>query len=309
MTNFVTYENELSKINAAAQSTPSDFVRETEEAFQRNLRGIAEAIQKQDGRRLVMLFGPSSSGKTTASQLLREAFLKIGIPATMISLDDFYRGEKQAPLLPNGQHDYESVEALNIRELQTCLSALIEHHSCDMPLFNFEVRRPFSHRRHVELAENGIAIVEGIHALNPVITSHLPADRICTIYISVKQGIRSAQGELFSANDMRLVRRIVRDCNFRGTDADRTLSMWPSVMEGERKYIKPFRETADFTVNSLHLYEPCVLKNKAIEFLSRVPQESGAYAPAQNMLRTLSLFEAIPAELVPGNSILREFIG
>lgn len=309
MTNFVKYENELNRINSAAHSSPEAFIADTEEAFHRNLRSIVSEIAKKNGCRMIMLFGPSSSGKTTTSHLLQNAFQKCGVGSTILSLDDFYRGEKQAPLLPNGQHDYESVEALNIPEVQACLSGLIENNFCDMPLFDFAVRRPSPDRRHVELAENGIAIVEGIHALNPVITDCLPAKRICTAYISVKQGVRSAGEELFSANDMRLVRRIVRDYYFRGTSAERTLSMWPSVMEGERKYIKPFRSEADYTINSLHLYETCVLKDKAADILACVPKESGQYAAAQKMAQTLSLFEPINSELVPKNSILREFIG
>lgn len=309
MTNFVKYENELASINAAAHTSPETFVARTEEAFHRNLRSVAEDIAAwKNGCRLIMLFGPSSSGKTTTSHLLQTAFQNIGIGSTIISLDDFYRGESQAPVLLNGQHDYEAVEALNVPELQSCLSDLIRTNRCDMPLFNFEVRQPFPHRRHVELAENEIAIVEGIHALNPVITEKLPLEKIRTIYISVKQGICSGGEELFSANDMRLVRRIVRDYYYRGTTAERTLFMWPSVMEGERKYIKPFRSEANYTINSLHLYETCVLKEKAARILEGVPKTSPQYAAAQRMADTLSLFEPINSGLVPQNSVLREFI-
>lgn len=178
-----------------------------------------------------------------------------------------------------------------------------------MPLFNFEVHQPFSYKKHVELKENEVAIVEGIHALNPVITDKLPAQGVKKIYISVKQGILNGDCELFDANDMRLVRRIVRDFNFRGTNAERTLTMWPSVMDGERKYIKPYRGEVDYTINSLHLYETCVLKEKAIKILEAVPSSSEQYTAAQNMVNVLSQFASIDDALVPHNSILREFIG
>ncbi len=310
MTDFVEYQNELSWINAAANTSPEAFVTSTEEAYHKNIRDIAKSISEtQDCCKLVMLFGPSSSGKTTTSHLLESAFREIGIGSTIISLDDFYRGESQAPLLPNGQHDYESVNALNVPEIESCLLSLINDNRCDMPVFNFEIRMPYPHRRQVVLKEHDIAIVEGIHALNPVITEKLPANGVSKIYISVKQGIHDGENELFTANGMRLVRRIVRDYNFRGTTPERTLAMWPAVMEGERKYIKPYRNEVDYTINSLHLYETCVLKMQAISILETVQKDSEQYGLAQRLIQSLQKFEPIRYEFVPKISILREFIG
>jgi uridine kinase len=310
MINFVEYPNELSRINAAAVSTPEAFVAETEEAYHQNILDIAKNIKEGDsGCKLVMLFGPSSSGKTTTSHLLKSAFQEIGIGSTIISLDDFYLGECQAPLLPNGQHDYECVDALNVPEIKNCLFNLVETNHCDMPVFNFEIHMPYPHKRHVSLEEHDIAIVEGIHALNPIVISQLPADKVKKIYISVKQGINNGEDELFDANDMRLVRRIVRDYNFRGTKPERTLGMWPMVMEGERKYIKPYRSEVDYTINSLLLYETCVLKNQAIPLLQSVSQESDQFDLANKLITSLNEFEPINSSIVPGKSIIREFIG
>jgi uridine kinase len=309
MTNFVEYPNELTRINNAALTAPEAFVTKTEEAYSQNILNIAKDIAKGNNCKLVMLFGPSSSGKTTTSHLLENAFQQIGIGSTIISLDDFYRGEHQAPLLPNGQHDYECVDALNVPEIKSCLFNLIETNHCDMPVFNFEIHMPYPHKRHVSLKEHDIAIVEGIHALNPVVINQLPPERVKKIYISVKQGIHHDKKELFGANDMRLVRRIVRDFNFRGTKPERTLSMWPSVMDGERKYIKPYRNEVDYTINSLHLYETCVLKNQAIPLLKSVPKESKQYDLAQSLVNSLKEFEPIDSEFVPKKSIIREFIG
>lgn len=309
MTNFVEYRNELSRINAAATTAPEAFVTKTEEAYHQNLRDIAKSIAETENRKLVMLFGPSSSGKTTTSHLLEAVFHEMGVGSTIISLDDFYRGEYQAPLLPSGQHDYESVQALNIEEIEKCLLDLIQTNRCDMPVFNFAIHMPYPHRRQVVLQEHDIAIVEGIHALNPVITEKLPSQGVHKIYISVKQGILDGRKELFTANDMRLVRRIVRDYNFRGTNPERTLHMWPLVMEGERKYIKPYRSKVDYTINSLHLYETCVLKTQAVSILQAVSEKSEQYGPAQKLIRSLNEFEPISGDLVPKKSILREFIG
>lgn len=309
MKKYVKYRNELKRINEAASTRPESFVADTEAAFHRNLRELAEEIAAPQDCRILMMFGPSSSGKTTASHLFQSVFREIGIGSTIISLDDFYRGEQQAPLLPNGQHDYESVEALNVEEIEKCLLGLIETRECDMPQFNFEVRMPYPHRRHVALGEHDIAIVEGIHALNPLVTKRLPPKGVRKIYISVKQGILDGETELFTAHGIRLVRRIVRDYRFRGTRPERTLAMWSMVMEGERKYIWPYRGGVDYTVNSLHLYEPCVLRNQAIPILRQVSEQSAEFPRARELIRGLDRFVSIGDGKVPGNSLLREFIG
>lgn len=310
MVNFVEYQNELHLINAAASDQPEAFVNRTEEAYHENIRSIAENIISQKKNcRLVMLSGPSSSGKTTTANLLKNAFQKAGVGATIISLDDFYRGERQAPLLANGQHDYESVDALDVPEVERCLLDLIKTNHCNMPVFNFEIHMPYPHKRLVSLGEHDIAIVEGIHALNPVFIDQLPQKGVCKIYISVKQGIHDGKTELFGANEMRLVRRIVRDYNFRGAKPERTLEMWPNVMDGERKYIKPYRCDADYTINSLHAYETCVLVNQAIPILKEVPKDCEDYPISKKLIENLEKFTPINSEFVPKNSIIREFIG
>lgn len=310
MTAFVEYQNELSQINAAASSQPEAFVTQTEGAYHRNIKDIVKSIveQKKDCK-LVMLSGPSSSGKTTTANLLKNAFQEVGVNSTIISLDDFYRGERQAPLLPNGQHDYECVDALDVPDIENCLMSLIEKNQCDMPVFNFEIHMPYPHRRQILLNSQDIAIVEGIHALNPVFIDKLPMRGVCKIYISVKQGIWEGASELFTANGMRLVRRIVRDYNFRGAKPLRTLEMWPSVMDGENRYIKPYRAGVDFTINSLHAYETCVLINQALPLLESVPAGSEQYALTKRLISSLEKFVPISADIVPENSIIREFIG
>lgn len=307
---FVSYRNSLRQINRAAKEDPQAFVKQTESEFHGSLRKIAERIASEEPIcRLVMLAGPSASGKTTTAHLLVDALRETGTGADIISLDDFYRGEHQAPLLPDGRHDYESLEALNVPELRQCLSELVKSGRCNMPVFDFSIRLPYPHRRQVILEDRGIAVVEGIHALNPVLIGELPSSQIKRIYVSVKQGILNGKEEIFTPNDMRLVRRIVRDRNFRGTQPSTTLGMWNNVMDGERKYIKPFRTDADFTINSFHAYGPCVLKNQAADLLHTVPEEDPCYGTARMLLAGLDQFESIAPDLVPRNSILREFIG
>jgi uridine kinase len=309
-TDFVEYQNSVQQINRAVRESPGAFVMEGEKAYHDNLKRIADSLSQEEPLcRLVMLAGPSASGKTTTAHLLAETLRERGTGAEIISLDDFYRGEHQAPLLPDGSHDYESVEALNVPEVLQCLGDLIESGRCNMPVFDFAIRLPYPHRRQVVLEDREIAIVEGIHALNPRLISGLPVEHIRRIYISVKQGIRDENGELLGPNDMRLVRRIVRDRNFRGTPPWTTLGMWRNVMNGEYKYIKPFRSTADYTINSFHAHGPCVLKDQAVALLHTVPESDPEWETARTLLSALERFEPVDPGLVPKNSILREFIG
>ncbi|MVB10350.1 Uridine kinase [Caprobacter fermentans] len=309
-TDFIEYQNSVLQINQAVRHDPSAFVAAAEKAYQDSLIKIADSLVNEDPPcRLVMLAGPSASGKTTTAHRLAEILREKGTGAEIISLDDFYRGEHQAPVLPDGSHDYESVEALNVPEIMQCLGELITNGRCNMPVFDFSIHLPYPHRRQVVLENREIAIVEGIHALNPVLLGGLPSEHIRRIYISVKQGIRDDGGELLGPNEMRLVRRIVRDRNFRNAPPWMTLGMWDNVMNGERKYIKPFRASADYTINSYHAHEPCVLKDQAVALLHTVPGEDPGCQTAQTLLNALERFEPVDSCLVPKDSILREFIG
>lgn len=306
--NFVKYANDLRQINRAALEGPAAFVMRTEEAYYKDIGRVAAGLVRGKAR-LVMLAGPTSSGKTTTARLLAGELEKLGMDCALISLDDFYRGEHLAPLLPSGERNYESIDALDVSAIQSCLSQLLETSRCEMPVFDFETHVPFPHTRTVTLHKNGIAIAEGIHALNPVLISRIPALGVKRIYISVKQGILDGKNTLLGPNDMRLVRRLVRDHGFRKTGPEQTLSMWGTVMAGERNYIKPFRGLADFTVNSFHVYEPCVLRDPAARLLHTVPEESGCFGTARELLSVLERFRPIDGALVPQDSILREFIG
>ncbi len=309
-TAFVTYRNSVRDINRAAREDPAAFVAETEAAYQRSLDVIARRIASQDPMcKLVMIAGPSSSGKTTTSHRLLASLQKFGVESVIISLDNFYFDEQNAPLLPDGTRDYESLAAIDLDDIRRCLLGLVRNNRCDMPLFDFEKHRPCPDRRRVELHGREVAVVEGIHALNPALTSHLPKLRAHRIYISVKQGVEDEGRQIFGPNDIRLIRRLVRDRNFRGTGPEQTLRMWGNVMNGERRYIKPFRPFADSTINSFHAYELCVLKRQALELLHTVPEQSVDFACAQKLMQGLGRVESIDPGLVPGNSIIREFIG
>lgn len=307
---YIKYINHLEQINDGAVNCPERMIGEVEDSYHEHLHSIARNIrERHENVRIVMLAGPSSSGKTTTARLLCRYLSEFGGKAHIISLDDFYRGRGLAPVLPNGNYDYESVEALNVERVIDCLKAVTSAGSFSMPRYNFSLGRPEETERQYVIGPGDVVIVEGIHGLNPVFTRGLPAESCVKLYVSVKQQIKDANGEVISPMDLRLVRRIVRDIQFRSTTAEHTISMWPEVVEGEDKYIRPYRISADYTVNSIHIYEPCVLRTVAIPLLREIAADSPNYRKARDLESRLMRFEPVSAALVPENSMLREFLG
>ena len=269
---YVKYINHLEQINDAAVSDPARMIDEVEDAYHDHLENIARNITSHhQGVRVVMLSGPSSSGKTTTAHLLRDYLTQYGAKSYIVSLDDFYRGVGLAPRLPDGEYNYESVEALDVEAIKQCLLDIITTGRFSVPSYNFALGRPTGQPRPYQLGEGDIVIVEGM--------------------------------------DLRLVRRIVRDVQFRDTTPERTLSMWDQVVEGEDRYIRPYRLSADYTVNSIHIYEPCVMRTVAIPLLRAIAEDSPYYRKARDLEARLMRFEPISASLVPENSMLREFLG
>lgn len=307
---YLKYISHLEQINDAALRDPARMIAEVEASYTENLQNIARHIvTNHRSAHIVMLAGPSSSGKTTTAHLLRDHLRFFNVHAEIISLDDFYLGSDKAPLLPSGEQDFESVDALDTAAVRDCLTAIARGESYDVPRFDFTRGQPFEEKVPLNLGKDGIVIVEGIHALNPLFTAHLSEESAVRLYVSVKQMIKDANGEVISPMDLRLVRRIVRDMQFRSTPVERTLSMWPNVVAGEDKYIRPYRMTADYTVNSIHVYEPCVLRAMAIPVLRSVAPDNPHYRKARDLEARLMRFEPVDADLVPACSMLREFIG
>ncbi|WP_322182085.1 uridine kinase family protein [Neglectibacter caecimuris] len=307
---YMKYINHLEQINEGAVTCPQKMINEVEDAYHEHLKNIARNIREQHRQvRVVMLAGPSSSGKTTTAHLLRAYLSEFGGKAHIISLDDFYLGSGLAPILPNGKYDYESVEALNVEKIRACLKAVTSTGRFSVPRYNFTLGRPEAEERQYEISPTDVVIVEGIHGLNPIFTGELSPEVCVKLYVSVKQQIKDANGEVISPMDLRLVRRIVRDIQFRSTTAEHTISMWPEVVSGEDKYIRPYRISADYTVNSIHIYEPCVLRTVAIPLLREIAADSPYYRKARDLESRLMRFEPVDAALVPKASMLREFLG
>ncbi|WOC31407.1 MULTISPECIES: uridine kinase family protein [Caproicibacterium] len=308
-TEFVRFPNDLQEMNRMAQVQPAKMVSRADQRFHNSIHEIAKKALRQNCR-VILLAGPSSSGKTTTAHFLSAALNQLGHETKMISLDDFYRAQEETPLREDGSHDFECLEALRVDCIQRCLKDLTESNSCEVPQFDFVQHRPAAESRRLALSPNGIAIIEGIHALNPALTAQLRRGGVVRIYISVKQDISNGSEQLLSAHEVRMIRRLVRDYNFRSTSPEQTLQMWDSVMEGERRYILPFKHRADFTVNSLHAYELGVLRNPALLLLRGVTEQSGWVAEEVNrLLFALLLVHPVDPALLPPTSLIREFIG
>ena len=307
---YIKYINHLEQINDAAISHPARMIEEVEGSYREHLKNIARNItERRVPVRIVMLSGPSSSGKTTTAHLLRDYLGGFGARAVIISLDDFYLDREHSPRLPDGSYDFETVNALDVKRVQETLKSVVGSGKFSVPRFDFTLGRPEGPEQEYELGPGDLAIVEGIHGLNPVFTQGLPEDVCMKLYVSVKQQIKDVNGEVISPWDLRLVRRIVRDIQFRGSTAENTLAMWGQVVEGENRYIRPYRISADYTVNSIHIYEPCVLRTVAIPLLRAVAADDLHYKKARDLESRLMRFEPVDPELVPAGSMLREFLG
>ena len=294
-------------VNFAAQR-PGEFAEMCERQYDARIRRAVDTIL-DSGRGLVLLTGPSSSGKTTSAKRLAAAVRETGRRSEVISLDDFFVGEGRYPKRADGSDDYECVEALDIPLLQSCLRELAETGECDVPQFDFLTQMPSSKIRHVD-CRDGVAIVEGLHAFNPVLTDPLPETAHLLIYASLREEYCDTVGaRTVATRDLRLARRLTRDSLFRGHGADFTLDLWPHVCESENRYIKVFKNRADLVLDTSFSYEPCLWSGLLAPMLGTVQPESQHAVRLAALCAQLHPFAPISKEMVPERSILREFIG
>ncbi|MDR1001898.1 MAG: nucleoside kinase [Oscillospiraceae bacterium] len=307
---YIYYNERLRHINSSALHEPEKLIAQMELRYRSRINEIADFVLRNgEGNKLVMLAGPSGSGKTTTAAMLMERFAEKNVNSYRISLDDFYLPNEQAPLNPDGTKDFESIYALDFSLMRECLLSIVEKDECLLPQFDFDKKVRLPQPRHIKLSGNDVVIVEGIHALNPIVTECLPDEKTLKIYISVKQGIKDETRSVICAHDLRLVRRIIRDVSRRDCSPEDTISMWSSVMRGEKLYINPHKRNADITINSIHIYEPCVLAPAAVPMLLEIDDDSEYKDAANALVRKLRRFHPIDSSLIPENSLLREFIG
>lgn len=289
---------------------PADFLAECSAAYKEKTDAVAKKIFSDKTKKIVMLAGPSSSGKTTTAKILSHGISTLGGKAYTVSLDDFYHPRSVGyPLDENGKPDYECVEALDIELLNSKLRELSDYGKSAFPVFDFKTGERINDAKTIELSENDVIILEGLHALNPVITDALGSEELFRIYVSVSSRVYDENGKvLLSKRDLRFIRRMVRDFSFRSTSVERTFEIWQSVTRGEDKYLFPYKYLADIKINSFHLCEPCVFSQRAMNLLSHA--ETPEYKEkAFRLTEVLSLFNKTDYTLLPEDSLLREFTG
>ncbi|MBO5897313.1 MAG: nucleoside kinase [Clostridia bacterium] len=290
--------------------SPVEFVRGCEERYASKITKIAEAVAEKQGNEIIMIAGPSSAGKTTSAKRMRMALAQRGISSHTVSLDDFYLDNCDSPKFPDGTPDFETVYALDIAFFKETMNKLINDGEADLPEFDFLTGKRKAELNHVRLGKTDVIIVEGLHALNPIITDCLPADRLLKMYINVSSRIYDKDNNIIlNKRNMRFIRRMVRDYKFRGNSVEKTYEMWLNVQYGEDMYLFPYKDNADVKINTIHLYETCVLKETAIRLLSEIEKDSRFYLQSQRLMKSLKKFPEIDSSLVPEDSLLREFIG
>lgn len=269
---------------------------------------IAEMVSKS-GARMVLLAGPSSSGKTTSCRRLSVQLNVLGYDVKQLSLDDYFVERARTPKLPNGEFDFESVDALDIPLLNEHLLALFRGEEVKIPTFDFIKGDPYYSGKTLKMGPNSILVVEGIHALNPKLTAQIEEGLKIKVYVSALTQLAIDDQNIIHGTDNRLVRRIVRDNNFRGWNAYETIRRWPDVVRGERKHIFPYQENANVMFNSALLYELGVLKRYAEPLLKQVQEDCEEYSIAKQLLNFSELLLPIDDKFIPHNSIMREFLG
>ena len=280
------------------------------EAFQeKRIASVAEAVAARKSVRMVLISGPSSSGKTTTCKRISVQLGVLGYHPVQISVDDFFLEREETPRDKNGNYDFECIEAIDLPLFNRTLSELLQGKRVPLPTFNFTTGKKEWNGKTIQLDDKSIMVIEGIHCLNPKLTEQVPDDTKFKIFVSALTSISIDRQNPIPTTDNRLLRRIVRDYNYRGYSAMDTLRRWHSVRDGEEKNIFPFQENADEMINTSLVFEMGVLKPYAISILRMVPETAVEYAEASRLLKFLSYFKNIPADSIPGMSILREFVG
>ena len=287
----------------------TDIINISEALQEKKLAKIAEEIASRKGVKLVLLAGPSSSGKTTSCKRLSIQLAVNGLKPLQISLDDYFVDRNKTPKDENGEFDFESIYALNLDLLNEQFNALFRGEEVELPKYDFPSGKSVKSGKKLKLEPNNVLVVEGIHALNPELTAHVPEEQIFRVYASALTTILLDNHNYIPTTDNRLLRRIIRDYKYRGVSAQETIRRWPSVRAGENKWIFPFQENADAMLNTAMLYELSVLKMQAEPLLQQVPENCEEFAEAYRLLKFLKYFKGIPYNNLPPTSLLREFLG
>lgn len=287
----------------------TDLINVSEALQEKKISRIADEIASRKDVKLILLAGPSSSGKTTTCKRLSIQLVANGLKPLQISLDDYFINRVQTPLDENGEYDYESIYALNLELINEQFNALFRGEEVELPKYDFQLGVSKPSGKKVRMKENNVLVVEGIHALNPELTAHIPEKQKYRVYVSALTTILLDDHNYIPTTDNRLLRRIIRDYKYRGVDARDSIHRWPSVRSGENKWIFPFQENADAVFNSAMLFELAVIKQQAEPLLEQVPENCEEYSEAYRLRKFLKYIRPIPNKDIPPTSLLREFLG
>ncbi len=287
----------------------TDLINVSEALQEKKISQIADMISTRRGVRMVLISGPSSSGKTTFCKRLSIQLLTCGVKPVPVSLDDYFVNREETPKDEHGEYDYESLYALDIPLLNSQLNALFAGEEVELPRYNFQSGRSERSGRRLRLADDEVLVVEGIHALNHELTAQIPEHQKFRVYASALTTILLDTHNYIPTTDNRLLRRIIRDYKYRGVSAQETIHRWPSVRAGENKWIFPYQENADVMFNTALLFELAVIKSQAEPLLELVPENAEEHAEAYRLLKFLKYIAPIPNRQLPPTSLLREFLG
>ncbi len=280
-----------------------------EALHEKKISDIADQIAKRKGTKMILIAGPSSSGKTTFAKRLGIQLRLNGIEPKTLSVDNYFVEREQNPVDENGEYDFECIEAVDLKLFNEHILRLLAGEEVETPTFDFTTGHKSFGKEKMKLEENEVLVVEGIHCLNDKLTESIPRDKKFKIYISALTVLNIDYYNRISTTDTRIIRRIVRDYKYRGYSAKETLQRWKSIARGEEKYIYPYQEEADATFNSSIVYELGVLKEHALPILGEISKEYPEYAEAKRLITLLNYFKQVPTDYIPESSIIREFIG
>ena len=300
----------VGELNELARNGVAGYAIKVAEALQeKRISRIADKIAERPEAKIVLIAGPSSSGKTTFSKRLCVQLMACGLKPKLISLDDYFVDRTRTPIDENGEYDYESIYSLDLDLFHQHLKQLLNGEEVELPRYDFPTGKSVKSGTHFKLESNTILLMEGIHALNPLMSEGIPEEKKFRIYVSALTTIKLDNHNYVPTTDNRLIRRIVRDNQFRGTSARSTIARWPSVRRGEDKWIFPYQENADVMFNSALIYELSVLRNHALPLLESVYENCEEHTLAAPLTEFLRYFEPISDKELPPTSLLREFLG
>lgn len=302
--NYQKISFDLNRVNELSIQEPEKLIADAESLYRRQIDEIASDIIKNGKYKVVLLAGPSSSGKTTSSNLIRKRLSENGYDSIVVSMDDFYVDRDKTPKLKNGDYDFENVTALDLEYLNKFIADLYEKGEAEMPKFNFVTGKREEKFTNIKLNDNTIVIIEGIHALNPIVfTSH--TENMYKIYICVNTNFVKEGKTVLPAKKLRLMRRLIRDVRTRGMSLAGTFDMWQNVLAGEDVYIKPYKNHADYLINSTHAYEPLMYAKHLLPALKKEEPTPAVL----NLIEMLEECEKMDASMLPADSLLHEFLG